>query len=92
MPIVRMTPHLYRFFPQLENLIISVPAGSIADVLGAVNKIAPGFTDYVLDERGALRRHVNLSINDNVVLDKKTLSDHVPNDGTVFIFQALSGG
>lgn len=69
-----------------------MPAGSIADVLCSVNKIAPGFTDYLLDEHGALRRHVNLSINEAIVIDKKTLSDRVPDDGTVYIFQALSGG
>lgn len=87
-----MTQHLYRYFPQLENQTITVPAGSVAEVLSAVNKIAPGFTDYVLDEQGALRRHVNLSINDAMVIDKKTLSDQVPEDGTVYIFQALTGG
>lgn len=64
----------------------------MAEVLSAINEIAPGFTDYVLDERGALRRHVNLSINDAVVVDKIKLSDRVPVDGTVYIFQSLSGG
>jgi len=92
MPIVRMTPHLYQFFPKLENLTITVPVGSVAEVLSAVNEIAPGFTDYVLDEHGALRRHVNLCINNSILIDKKTLSDRVPDDGTVYIFQALSGG
>lgn len=92
MPIVKMTQHLYRYFPQLENQTITVPVGSVAEVLRAVNEIAPGFTDYVLDEQGALRRHVKLSINDTMVIDKKTLSDHVPEGGTVYIFQALSGG
>jgi hypothetical protein len=92
MPIVEMTQHLYRFFPQLENRTITVPTGSVAEILRAVNEIAPGFTDYVLDEHGALRRHVNLCINDTIVIDKKTLSDRVPDDGTVYIFQALSGG
>lgn len=92
MPSVEMTSHLYRFFPQLENRTIKVPPGSVAEILCAVNEIAPGFTDYVLDEQGALRRHVNLCINDTIVIDKKTLSDRVPADGTVYIFQALSGG
>jgi len=69
-----------------------VPVGSVAEVLSAVNEIAPGFTDYVLDEHGTLRRHVNLCINDTIIIDKKTLSDRVPEDGTVYIFQALSGG
>ena len=92
MPSVEMTQHLYRFFPQLENRTITVPAGSVAEILNAINEIAPGFTDYVLDEHGALRRHVNLCINDTIVIDRKTLSDHVQDDGTDYIFQALSGG
>jgi sulfur-carrier protein len=92
MPRVEMTPHLYRFFPHLALQAITVPAGSVAEVLAAINAIAPGFTDYVLDERGALRRHVNISINNSIVVDKIKLSDRIPEDGTVYIFQALSGG
>lgn len=87
-----MTNHLYRFFPALENLDISVAAGSVAEVLNSVNEIAPGFSDYLLDEQGALRRHVNLCINENFVVDRKTLSDRVQENDTLFIFQALSGG
>lgn len=92
MPTVEMTPHLYRFFPALKNRVISVPAGSVAEILQAMNAIAPGFTDYVLDERGALRQHVNVYVNEARVVDRATLSDLVPDHGTVFIFQALSGG
>ncbi len=92
MPRVEMTQHLYRFFPQLENRMITVSAGSVAEALLAIDEIAPGFTDYVLDEHGALRRHVNISINDNIVIDKIKLSDRIPDDGTVYIFQSLSGG
>ena len=92
MPTVKMTGHLYRFFPALENRPNTVPAGSVAEILRAVNEMAPGFTDYVLDERGALRRHVNLCINETIVFDRTTLADRVSDEGTVFIFQALSGG
>ncbi len=92
MPRVEMTKNLYRFFPQLNDPMITVPAGSVAEALFAINEIAPGFTDYVLDEHGALRRHVNISINDTAVIDKIKLSDRIPDDGTVYIFQALSGG
>lgn len=92
MPTVTLTRHLYRFFPQLENRVIQAPQGSVGQVLRAVNAIAPGFTDYLLDERGALRRHVSVSINDTLVIDRNTLSDQVPEDATLFVFQALSGG
>ncbi|MBK6742266.1 MAG: MoaD/ThiS family protein [Hydrogenophilales bacterium] len=87
-----MTRHLYRFFPALESRTITAPAGSVAEVLRAVDELAPGFSDYIVDERGALRRHVNLSINDTIVIDRRNLSDRVPEGATLFIFQALSGG
>lgn len=92
MPTIEMTHHLYRFFPELEHQEITVPAGSVADVLAAINKIAPGFSDYIVDERGALRKHVLISVNNKMVIDRKTLSEFVPEDGTVHIIQALTGG
>ncbi|WP_367155887.1 hypothetical protein [Methylomonas sp. HYX-M1] len=92
MATVRLTSHLYRFFPALKDRPIEVAAGSVAEVLRAVDAIAPGFTDYVLDERGALRRHVYLSIDNRIVIDRTTLSDRVADGATVYLFQALSGG
>lgn len=92
MVTVEMTSHLYRFFPALENREIRVQAGSVAEVLREMDTIAAGFSNYVLDERGALRRHVNISINNTMVIDRKTLSDYVADDATLYIFQALSGG
>jgi molybdopterin synthase sulfur carrier subunit len=92
MPRVEMTQHLYRFFPHLKGQIITVPAGSVAEVLQAINQMAPGFSDYVLDERGALRRHVNISINNDVIVDKVKLSDRITEKDTLYIFQSLSGG
>lgn len=92
MPTVKMTSHLYRFFPQLKDRTIATPPGSVRDILHAINVQAPGFTDYILDERGSARRHVKLCINDTIVIDRKELTDHVGEDDTLFIFQALSGG
>lgn len=92
MPTIEMTSHLYRFFPQLENRTLTAAPGSVAEVLHSINGSAPGFTDYLLDEQGALRRHVNLCINDAMVIDRKNLTDCVGENDTVFIFQALSGG
>ncbi len=92
MPTVEMTRHLYRFFPTLENRTITIPAGSVADALRSIDAIAPGFSDYIIDERGALRKHVNLSINDSILVDRKNLSDQLSENATLYIFQALSGG
>lgn len=87
-----MTAHLFRFFPMLENQELRVPASSVAEALRALDAIAPGFSDYLLDERGSLRRHVNVSVNGTLVVDRQKLSDHLGDNDTLYIFQALSGG
>jgi sulfur carrier protein ThiS len=92
MPSVEITRHLHRFFPMLQAGRIEVQPGSVAEVLRAVDRVAPGFTDYVLDERGALRRHVALSIDGRIVIDRATLRDHVAEGSVVHVFQALTGG
>lgn len=89
---VTMTSHLYRFFPALEQRELNVPAGSVAEVVHAINSLAPGFSDYVLDDTGAARRHVMISVNDTLLVDRKKLSDRVRDHDTVYIFQALTGG
>ncbi|GLX76736.1 hypothetical protein tinsulaeT_00760 [Thalassotalea insulae] len=87
-----MTHHLYRYFPLLENTALELDAGSIADVLHQINQLAPGFTQYILDDNGALRRHVNISINNQLLIDRKTLLDKVPDNAKLYIFQSLTGG
>lgn len=89
---VEITRHLHRFFPMLDGRVIEVAAGPVGDVLRAVDATAPGFTDYVLDERGALRRHVALSVDGRVVVDRNNLSDWVSDTSVVHVFQALTGG
>lgn len=92
MPRVELTRHLFQFFPDLEGQEIEVEASTAAEVVAALEAMAPGFSFYVCDERGALRPHVNLFIEDRVVADRKTLSDRVKPDSRVCILQALSGG
>lgn len=89
---VRIARHLYRFFPSLEDRELSVEARTAGDVVRALDALAPGFADYVVDERGALRRHVNMFVGERAVVDRAGLSDPVRPDGVVHIYQALSGG
>jgi hypothetical protein len=91
-PKVELTRHLYGFFPGLEGQEIVVEATTAAEVVRALERLAPGFGFYVCDERGRLRTHVNIFIGQERVMDRAGLSDKVPPDATVFIMQALSGG
>ncbi len=92
MPRVELTSHLYLYFPALEAQELVVEATNVAEVVAAVEAVAPGFAFYVCDERGRLRQHVNIFIEKERVQDRATLTDAVPADARVFIIQALSGG
>lgn len=62
------------------------------EVLDAVfgdNERARG---YVLDEHGALRHHMLVFVDGEMIRDRIRLSDPVPPDGEVYVLQALSGG
>jgi hypothetical protein len=89
---VELTRHLYNFFPNLEGEEIRVEASTVAEVVRQVDAIAPGFAFYVCDERGRLRTHVNIFIEEELIADRARLSDPVKPGSRVFILQALSGG
>ena len=89
---VTLTRHLYEFFPDLKGKEIVVEAKNVAEVVAEMEKIAPGFSFYVCDERGRLRTHVNVFIGDQMIADRARLTDPLEPGSRVFFLQALSGG
>jgi hypothetical protein len=89
---VEITKHLWEFLPALRDKTLTVQASSVAEVVREVERLAPGFTYYICDERGCLRTHVNIFIGQERILDRTRLSDPVGDDSRVLIMQALSGG
>jgi hypothetical protein len=89
---VQLTSHLHTFFPALAGKELVVEAATVAEVVRAVDRLAPGFAFYVCDELGRLRQHVNVFIERERVADRQKLSDPVAPGSRVFILQALSGG
>jgi molybdopterin synthase sulfur carrier subunit len=89
---VEITKHLWEFLPTLRNKTLTVEAATVADVVKEVERVAPGFTYYICDERGCLRTHVNIFVGDERIWDRTRLSDPVPDGARVLIMQALSGG
>ena len=92
MATVKLTRHLYSFFPDLECRELNVAANTVAEVLRELEKLAPGIGFYICDELGRLRMHVNIFIGDERISDRQKLSDPVRSDSVVHILQALSGG
>jgi hypothetical protein len=85
-----------RFSQNIQRHVACPPAevgGScVRAVLEAVFEGNPRARGYVLDDRGALRKHMTVFVNGEHVRDRDGLSDPVPGGAEVDVFQALSGG
>jgi molybdopterin converting factor small subunit len=62
---------------------------AVLDAVFAQNETARG---YVLDDQGALRKHMLVFVNGEQIHDRTGLSDPVAADAEVYVMQALSGG
>lgn len=89
---VEVTRHLKEYFPQLAATPLSLPAQSVAELVRALDADAPGFAFYVCDELGRLRQHVNVFVDEEMIVDRQRLTDRLNTESRVFIAQALSGG
>lgn len=89
MPRVTFTPHLQRF---LDAPPREVAGSTVGEALAAVFADNPRLRHYLLDERGAVRQHVTIFVDDSPARDRATLSDKVDADSEIFVLQALSGG
>lgn len=90
MPTVKFTYALKRFFPKLKET--PAYASSLPEIFKEIESSYPGLTSYVLDERGSLRRHVNIFIDGKMISDRSNLSDSLTSKSEIYIMQALSGG
>jgi molybdopterin converting factor small subunit len=88
---VKFTRHLVRFFPTLDNPV-QANGRTVADLINNLNQTYPGLSDYIVDDGGALRKHVNIFLGGDLINDRQTLQDPVQDNDEVYIFQALSGG
>jgi molybdopterin synthase sulfur carrier subunit len=87
---VQFTSALKRFFPTIEAQSLS--ATKVSELLVLLDEKYPGIKDYLVEEDGSLRKHVNIFINNDLIDDRMSLSDTIKEKDIVLIFQALSGG
>src|SRR2546423_12039736 len=89
MPRLLFTANLQR---HVRCAPATVAGGSVREVLDAFFAANPVARGYVLDEQGALRKHMLIFIDGRQIEDRTALTDAVPEDGQVYVLQALSGG
>ena len=71
---------------------LSLPPGSVREVLGEIERRHPSLYRSVCDERGVVRRHVNLFVNEDDVRERGGLDAALAAGDVLTILPAVSGG
>ena len=86
---VAFTPNLQR---HVECPRREAAGSTVREVLDSVFADNPRLRGYVVDERGALRKHMIVFIDGRQIVDRERLSDPVEPRSEIYVMQALSGG
>ena len=89
MATVAFTPNLQRHVECPTEVVDGATVRSVLDAVFAKN---PKLRGYVLDDQGALRRHMIIFVDGQQIDDRDRLSDPVRAASEVYVMQALSGG
>ena len=86
---VVFTPNLRR---HVDCPTVQVPGATVREVLERVFADNPRLRGYVLDDQGALRKHMIVFIDGAQLVDRDRLGDPVGPAAELYVMQALSGG
>ena len=89
MPTVIFTNNLKRHLDCPDK---NVAGDNLHDVLTSMFQDNPQLVSYILDDQFRLRKHIMVSIDNQIIKDRIHLSDRVMPESTIYFFQALSGG
>ena len=71
---------------------VECEGANVREILRHVFKVNTRLETYVLDDQGALRKHMRILVDGVAVRDLAGLADAVASSSEVWVMQALSGG
>lgn len=89
MAMVSFTPNIQRHVPCPDTEAAGSTVRAVLDQVFASN---PRARAYVLDDQAALRKHMIIFIDGEIIRDRARLSDPVTAASHIHVYQALSGG
>jgi len=89
MPTVEFAPALTRHVPCPPQAVV---AATLRAALDSAFRAAPALRNYVLDEQGAVRKHVAVFVNARMIASRTQLDIPLAAQDKVMVIQALTGG
>ena len=71
---------------------LKIEAATVGEVLRKLDAQFKGFGERVLDDGQAVKRFINVFINEDNIRDKKNLETEVKNGDTISILPSIAGG
>ena len=75
-----------------SSVVVDGTCRTVGDALSALSDRLPGAHNRIMDERGNVRRHVNVFVNGENIRFLGGLSTPVESDATITVIAAVSGG
>jgi sulfur-carrier protein len=86
MPVVRLRGPLKRLAG--DRAEHAIEGASVGELLVAIERAHPAAQGWILDERGVLRRHINVFVNG----ERGEQDTQVGGDDRIDVLPAISGG
>ncbi len=87
-----VTGFLTDFTGGQSQIVVDTPAATVGEALDKLWQRHVGLRDRVLTERGDLRQHVNIFLNEDNVRRKQLLQTSLPDNCEITILPSVSGG
>ena len=91
MPVSVLIPTPLRKFTNNEETV-SVPAGTIADLIASLEAQYPGIKARLTDDTGELRRFINIYVNEEDIRFLEGKDTPIKEGDAVSIVPAIAGG
>ena len=75
-----------------KQIVVDSQAATVGEALDRLWQQHVGLRDRVVNERGSLRPHVNIFLNEDNVRRKQLLETALPENCEITILPAVSGG
>lgn len=69
-----------------------VDAHTVGEAFDTIFSEQPRLRGYIVDDQGALRKHLSVFIDGQPIRDRQRLSDALGATSRVYVVQALTGG
>lgn len=71
---------------------VEIEGATVGEVVAGLEKAHPGFAERLLDDKGSVRRYVNLFVDDEDIRFAEGLETPVKDGQTISVVPAVAGG